>query len=121
MTDLKKFKKWVRELRKLFPSSYPVRVMLVHPSKVPDRADGYCHAYGVNHPDHFNIYVANNLSISATADTLAEEWAHCLRFHVWKYDGDAHDSIYAAIFGEIKRGWLDKEPNHLLQVETVST
>ena len=121
MTDLKKFRKWVREIRKLFPSTYPVRVMLVHPSKVPDRADGYCHAYGEDHPERFNIYVANTMSPSSTADTLAEEWAHCLRWHIWKYDGDAHDAIYSSIFGEIKRGWLDNERVGPQQVEAAST
>lgn len=108
MTDRKQFRKWVRELRKLWPLTYPVQVFLVHPSHPCLEGNyGHTYAFGDETPEKFRIYVTNHINLSSTADTLAEEWAHCLRFHMWKNNGKAHDAIYSAIFGEIKRTWMD--------------
>lgn len=110
MTDHKKFRKWVRELRKSWPMTYPVFVFFVPPGhKHLEGHDGHTHAFGKEKPEKFHIYIASNLNSGSTADTLAEEWAHCLRFHMWKNGGKAHDPIFSAIFGEIKRTWLDDD------------
>ena len=109
MTDRKKFRRWLSELRRKFPSAIPVRVYLVKPSKIP----GLCgESDPISDPETGDtkrvvIRIADNLSKQATADTLAEEWAHALRFHL-KLDAgpNGHDEIYGAIFNKLKEKWL---------------
>lgn len=116
MTDRREFRRWVRELRTRWPSLYPVRVLLVPPSKVPHGDHGACIGTSADddRPTRFTIYVADNQSRTQTADTLAEEWSHVLRMHIWSFGAESHDAIYGAIFNELKREWLhggdEKQP-----------
>lgn len=103
MTDRTLFENWKRRLRKEFPSCYPVRVLLVSPSRIPAK-NGTCEA---DERRRFTIRIADNQPWQLTLDTLMEEWAHLLRFHLWHIDGVEHDAIYGAIFNTIKAKWHD--------------
>lgn len=93
---------------------YPVRIHLVHPSKVPDSKENHCTTQSYERDgklSHFRIWIANNQSEQGTADSLADEWAHVLRWHIYLVDDgpNGHDAIYGAIYNEIKEKWLHGE------------
>lgn len=105
MTDEKDFRRWVAWLRKRFKSCYPVRVLRVPQNKIPGHA-GMCTA---DENRRFTIRIAQGMTWMETQETLFEEWAHVLRHHLWGVEGDEHDSIYGAIYNEIKVAWHDKK------------
>jgi hypothetical protein len=98
-TDKADFKRWVAWLRKHFRPCYPVTVKLVEPSKMPVAHSGQCTA---TEGRRFTIKICAGMDWQVTQDTLFEEWAHMLRFHLWNIDGDEHDAIYGAIYNTIK-------------------
>lgn len=111
MTDLRKFERWKKWLRRRWAGTLPVRVMLVPAARLPDDC-GICeerlNAQGKR--TGFIIHVADSLSVDSTFDTLIEEWAHYLRFQVPNPLDDEHDAIFGAIFNEIKRlGLLEQD------------
>ena len=118
MTDRKLFNHRVRWLRRNFPLSYPVKVLLCSPGKIkksnPQADLGICEIFGCE-PDHerserrpncFRILVRDNLTEENTTQVLFHEWAHALRAHIYLYgDLNADDPIRALIEDEIWRKW----------------
>lgn len=108
MFDRKKFWSRARELRRKFPSCYPVRIRIVSANSIKGHY-GLTIAYAVNGDlKSCVIKLADTMDLSTALDTLAEEWAHALRYHLFKvHDGkNGHDQIYGAIFNKIKEEWL---------------
>ena len=84
MTDRRDFRRWVKRLRKEFAPCYPVRVLLVKPSRIPAN-NGTCEA---DNAKRFTIRIADGQTWQTTLETLWEEWAHMLRFHLWNIEGE---------------------------------
>lgn len=108
MFDRQKFWRRARELRKEFPSCYPVQIKIVSVRSIPGHY-GLTIAYAVDgYLKRCVIKLAETMDLSTALDTLAEEWAHVLRYHLfWIHDGkNGHDQIYGAIFNKIKEEWL---------------
>lgn len=109
-TDRKAVNAIRRWLQRNHPSSGPVRIRFVDSHRLRQAA----HEFGCDCPDYgltlrsedwcFTILLRADLSHEKTVDTLLHEWAHVLRLHLLCATGDtAHDDIYAAIDGRIRR------------------
>lgn len=100
-----------RWLRRRWPLASPVRVVRVGPAVLArDHPGG---AYGDCQRDtssgRFTIRIVNVGSADALVETLIEEWAHALRWHLPQYgDGaDWHDDIFGAIHNRVRKMWLE--------------
>lgn len=110
MTDAGKFRNWVRWMRKNFRGEYPVRVYMVPRAQIKEGELGETFLrQSVTGPERMLVRVSEAENEDLTIDTLIEEWAHYLRFHLPKFgDPENHDPIYGAIFNEIKSKWYDE-------------
>lgn len=117
MTDRKLFRRWVARLRREFPGRYPVRVLLV-PSHQLTRDHGRemcgdcCFDDGgpAGSGDEGDpaagrctIRIAQSMNATTTRDTLIEEWAHYLQWHLLPRAcrEPEHGPVYAAIYSLI--------------------
>lgn len=114
------FRKLVKRLRKAFPPKIPVRVYYVSKKRVQK-------AYGSSEYDLFgltvydtekeiiSIYIAEDDHHQHVVDTLIEEWAHMLRYHLPTMAGDRdHDEIFGSIRNRIMQyllGELGDDPS----------
>lgn len=100
------FKKW---LRKHFPSQYSVRILLVHPSKLPGN-EAFTYTITDKEDFRFLIHIANNLNINQTIEALLHEWCHILCGHtnndIWERP---HQDVFWAFYGKIYRKWHDED------------
>jgi hypothetical protein len=109
-TDRKTVDAVKRWCQRHHPSAGPVRIRLVPAQRLRQAAVEYgcdCPDYGLtirSEDWHFTVLLRADLSHEKTVDTLLHEWAHVLRLHMPCATGDtAHDDIYAAIDGRIRR------------------
>lgn len=107
MTDRKRFASWVRWLRRRFPSDIPVRVRLSPPERMPAKHFGFC--VFDDETGRAVLDVADNQNEIQTRESLFEEWAHVLRFHLHRIgEPPWHDALYGVLFTLLKDAW-DKE------------
>lgn len=108
MTDRKLFRRWLRKLKAIAPSCFPVRVRLVPPGGkgMPIDRDGETHVYADGLTvKRFDVLIRDGRPWDSTQDTLLHEWAHVLRYHAWglKYDGTPDsDPVFGILFNELK-------------------
>src|SRR5262245_22401235 len=100
--DLRSCRRW---LQKNFPSAHPVTVRLVDRSKIrldhEDNVDGDCEFDDDNdRGPRFLIRLADDLSADNLCETLRHEWAHVLREHIPRPEGDEqgfHDELWGLL------------------------
>lgn len=113
MTSSERFERWKRWLRRRFPLRLPCTIALVPLAELARHGsdEGLC--VGIYDDAgklvRFRILIRDSMNASQTWATLHEEWAHALRMHLDQIgDSNSHDSIYAAIHGQIMSAYADE-------------
>ena len=109
MTDPKQFRKWVRWLRREFPSVYPVRVVKDKGRRLPVNQSGETQVFAEGmRIERIEVIVRDGMDWELTQDALFHEWAHVLRYHIWGLacpKSDQDDSLFGVIFNKIRRAY----------------